>query len=225
MENLKGKYLDFYNEIQKTIPIERIFTDELHLLTGPLGSITGIYESVIEILCTKKGKKPKIISSTATTRNTNEQIKALYGNSRKVNIFPPSGLSYNDSFFAKTSKTESKRRYLGFIPTGKSAIDAQLQMLANLFVARLEVYKAIVENRKKNFKIFDKYWTLVSYYNSLRMLGKSIIKLEMKFQILQLLYKISYLEIIYNIGSIMHIYTIEMLNLQVVLKVQKSDKL
>lgn len=163
----------FFNSLDdEKLPPDLIIQDELHLLTGPLGSITGIFESVIEILCSKNGHKPKIISSTATTRNTNEQIKALYGTKRKVNIFPPSGLSYNDSFFAKVSKTESKRRYLGFIPTGKSTIDTQLQMIANLFVARLEAYKKLIQNGKNYYETFDKYWTIVSYYNSLKDVGK-----------------------------------------------------
>jgi len=163
----------FFNSLDDDkLPPDLIIQDELHLLTGPLGSITGIFESVIEMLCTKGGRKPKIISSTATTRNTNEQIKALYGNERKVNIFPPSGLSYSDSFFAKVSKTDSKRRYLGFIPTGKSTIDTQLQMIANLFVARIEAYKKLIQNGVNDYEIFDKYWTIVSYYNSLKDVGK-----------------------------------------------------
>jgi len=163
----------FFNSLDDSkLPPDLIIQDELHLLTGPLGSITGIFESVIEILCKRENRKPKIISSTATTRNTDEQIKALYGVTRKVNIFPPSGLSYEDSFFAKVSKSESRRRYLGFIPTGKSSIDTQLRLLANLFVARLEVYKAIVSNGEKDYEIFDKYWTIVSYYNSLKDVGK-----------------------------------------------------
>lgn len=163
----------FFNSLDDDkLPPDLIIQDELHLLTGPLGSITGIFESVIEILCTKDGRKPKIISSTATTRNTNEQIKALYGNDRTVNIFPPSGLSYSDSFFAKVSKTDSKRRYLGFIPTGKSTIDTQLHMIANLFVARFEAYKKLILNDNHDYKIFDKYWTIVSYYNSLKDVGK-----------------------------------------------------
>jgi len=163
----------FFNSLDNDkLPPDLIIQDELHLLTGPLGSITGIFESVIEMLCTKDGRKPKIISSTATTRNTNEQIKALYGNERKVNIFPPSGLSYSDSFFAKVSKTDSKRRYLGFIPTGKSTIDTQLQMIANLFVARLDAYKKLIQKGVNDYEIFDKYWTIVSYYNSLKDVGK-----------------------------------------------------
>jgi len=169
----KAKGNSFFNSLdENSLPPDLIIQDELHLLTGPLGSITGIFESVIEILCTKNGRKPKIISSTATTRNTGEQIKALYGIEREVNVFPPSGLSYDDSFFAKVSKTESTRKYIGFIATGKSSIDTQLQMIANLFVARIEVYKTLILNGEKNYKIFDKYWTLVSYYNSLKDVGK-----------------------------------------------------
>ena len=44
------------------------------------------------------------------TRNTKQQIQQLYGG-RSVNIFPPSGLSYSDSFFAKESKEKSRRKY------------------------------------------------------------------------------------------------------------------
>jgi hypothetical protein len=168
----KAKGNSFFNSLNDGLPPDLIIQDELHLLTGPLGTITGIFESVIEMLCSKNGRKPKIISSTATTRNTDEQIKALYGNDKTVNVFPPSGLSYADSFFAKVSETKSTRRYIGFIPTGKSSIDTQLQMIANLFVARLEVYKTLILNGVNDYEIFDKYWTLISYYNSLKDVGK-----------------------------------------------------
>lgn len=147
------------------LPPDLIIQDELHLLNGPLGSVTGLFESTIELLCTKNGIGPKIISSTATTRNTDLQIKRLYGN-RKVNVFPPSGINYDDSFFAKESK-ESKRRYIGFMPTGKTAIDTQLQLLAHLLVSRLEVFKNS-ETKSRT----DNYWTIVSYYNSLKDVGK-----------------------------------------------------
>lgn len=147
------------------LPPDLIIQDELHLLNGPLGSVTGLFESTIELLCTKNGIAPKIISSTATTRNTDLQIKRLYGN-RKVNVFPPSGINYDDSFFAKESK-KSKRRYIGFMPTGKTAIDTQLQLLAHLLVSRLEVYKNL-ETKSRT----DNYWTIVSYYNSLKDVGK-----------------------------------------------------
>jgi hypothetical protein len=147
------------------LPPDLIIQDELHLLNGPLGSITALFESTIELLCTKNGIAPKIISSTATTRNTKNQIEKLYGN-RKVNIFPPSGINHNDSFFSRES-TESKRRYIGFMPTGKTSIDTQLQLLAHLFVSRLEVYR-----NKETEAFANNYWTIVSYYNSLKDVGK-----------------------------------------------------
>ena len=217
----------FFNSLDdEKLPPDLIIQDELHLLKGPLGSITGIFESVIEILCSKNGHKPKIIASTATTRNTNEQIKAMYGNERSVNIFPPSGLSYSDSFFAKISKrkSKSKRRYLGFMPTGKSTIDTQLQMIANLFVARLEAYKKLIQKGVNDYKIFDKYWTIVSYYNSLKDVGKIHNKVGDEISTLHQHYKINYLVIIPIINLITPICITEMKNLQVGLIVQKLNK-
>lgn len=160
----KGESHSFFNSLDDDkLPPDLIIQDELHLLSGPLGSIVGIFESVVEQLCTKSNSKiaPKIIASTATTRNTTQQIAKLYGG-RKVNIFPPSGLTYSDSFFAKESKVASKRKYIGFMPVGKTAIDTQLQLIAHLLEARIENAEPLS----------DDYWTLVSYYNSLKDVGK-----------------------------------------------------
>src|SRR5690606_1909299 len=130
----------FFNSLDNDkLPPDLIIQDELHLISGPLGSIVGIFESVVEKLSTNESKNllPKIIASTATLRNTSQQIENLYGG-RKVNIFPPSGLTYSDSFFAKESKSASKRKYIGFMPVGKTSIDTQLQLLAHLLEARIE---------------------------------------------------------------------------------------
>ncbi|RAV28589.1 helicase [Sinomicrobium soli] len=157
---------NFFNSlVNDKLPPDLIIQDELHLLNGPLGSITGIFESVIESLATKNGIAPKIIASTATTRNTQHQVEKLYGN-RSVNVFPPSGIHYSDSFFARESNT-SKRRYIGFLPTGKTSTDTQLQLLAHLLVARLEVYAG-----RETKDTINNYWTIVSYYNSLKDVGK-----------------------------------------------------
>ena len=75
---------------------------------------------------------------------------------------------FPDSFFAKEDNSKSNRRYLGFMPTGKTAIDTQLQLLAHLLVARLEVY---LDNETKGSA--NNYWSLVSYYNSLRDVGRT----------------------------------------------------
>jgi len=156
---------NFFNSLNKknTLPPDLIIQDELHLLTGPLGSIVALFETIVESLCTKDSVGPKIIASTATTRNTEEQVKQLYGN-RSVNIFPPPGLSHEDSFFAKQA-AHSNRRYLGFMPTGKTGVDSQLHLLTTLFIARLKVFQ---DNKDE----VDPYWTLVSYYNSLKDVGR-----------------------------------------------------
>lgn len=161
----------FFNSLgsENSLPPDLIIQDELHLLTGPLGSIVGLFEAVIEDLCTKGVHTPKIIASTATTRNTTEQVKQLYGN-RKVNLFPPPGLTYKDSFFARQSE-DSTRRYLGFMPTGKTSVDSQVHLLATLLLARLKVY---LQNETQ----IDPYWTLISYYNSLRDVGRMSHKID-----------------------------------------------
>lgn len=154
----------FFNSLDKEkLPPDLIIQDEMHLLSGPLGSIVGIFESIVEKLCTNEelSLTPKIIASTATTRNTIQQVAQLYGD-REVNVFPPSGISYNDSFFARESKEKSRRKYIGFMPVGKTSIDTQLHIIAHLLVARIE----------SGEPIDDDYWTIVSYYNSLKDVGK-----------------------------------------------------
>jgi len=169
----------FNSKNDKLLPPDLIIQDELHLLNGPLGSIVGLFERVIEVLCTKNGIKPKIIASTATTRNTDLQIRNLYN--RDVAVFPPSGIHYNDSFFAFTLK-ESQRKYIGFMPTGKTGMDTQLKLLAHLLYARSE----LLEELRNKFgsqqdminKGLDHYYTIVSYYNSLKDVGKTYNKVN-----------------------------------------------
>ncbi|WP_291123577.1 helicase-related protein, partial [Flavobacterium sp. UBA6046] len=140
----------------------------------PLGSITGLYESLVEMLATKGKRKPKIIASTATTRNTENQVAMLYGN-RKLNIFPPVGASYDDNFFSYVSK-DSKRKHIGFMPTGKTALNSQIRILGNLLLARIELFKYYKEKanltQEEAILEINNFWTIVSFYNSLRDVGK-----------------------------------------------------
>lgn len=164
----------FFNSFNDSLPPDLIIQDELHLISGPLGSIVGIFESVVDYLCSKGNRKPKIISSTATTRNTSHQISELYAG-KQVNIFPPSGISYSDSFFAK--ETISQRKYVGFLPTGKTGINTQLWMLPYLLFTRIKLFNA------NELKAFNLYWTIVSYYNSLKDVGKIYNKTNDEIQI------------------------------------------
>jgi len=149
-----------FNRHNSNRPPELIIQDELHLLSGPLGSITGLFENVILELCKDDGQIPKIITSTATVKNVDKQVAALYG--RNVSIFPPYGIDSSDSFFSKTAQN-SKRRYIGILPTGKTSIMTQLRLLAALLFARTEISDI---NERDNF------WTVLSYYNSLKDVGK-----------------------------------------------------
>lgn len=155
-----------FNRHNKNRPPELIIQDELHLLSGPLGSITGLFENVILELCKQDDIIPKIITSTATVKNVYEQVKALYG--RDISIFPPYGIEVNDSFFSKTSK-DSKRRYIGILPTGKTSIMTQLRLLAALLFGRSEI---------SDTQVRDNFWTILIYYNSLKDVGRMANKIN-----------------------------------------------
>lgn len=155
-----------FNRHNNNRPPELIIQDELHLLSGPLGSITGLFENVILELCKQYDIIPKIITSTATVKNVHEQVKALYG--RDISIFPPYGIEENDSFFSKKSK-DSKRRYIGILPTGKTSIMTQLRLLAALLFGRSEI---------SDTRVRDNFWTILSYYNSLKDVGKMANKIN-----------------------------------------------
>ncbi|MBU4306119.1 MAG: helicase [Candidatus Omnitrophica bacterium] len=163
----------FFNAFSEALPPDLIIQDELHLISGPLGSIVGIFESVVDYLCSKGNRRPKIIASTATTRNTVHQVKELYAG-KEVNVFPPLGISYKDSFFAKESI--SKRKYVGFMPTGKTGLNTQLWIIPYLLYTRLKLYG---QNSPSDM---DLYWTIVSYYNSLKDVGKIFNKINDEIQ-------------------------------------------
>lgn len=146
---------------------ELIIQDELHLISGPLGTIVGLYETVIDALCKAKGINPKIIASTATIRRAKEQCSVLYN--RDVVQFPASGLDAEDSFFARESKIDHKngifgRKYVGLMPSGKTKAMMEVRTLAVL----LEKVKMM----DLSDEIKDKIWTLTVYFNSLKDLGK-----------------------------------------------------
>lgn len=155
-------------------PPNLIIQDELHLIAGPLGAMFGIYEALIEELCTDRRYEtpivPKIVSSTATIRRYEDQINFLFGRSQ-VNLFPPPGITAGDSFFAQyardpdTGKLLEGTVYAGVHAPGLgSAVSAQVRAVASLMQAPVEFS---AEDR-------DPWWSLLMFFNNLKDLGTSL---------------------------------------------------
>lgn len=162
----------FDDEGKKITSPDLIIQDELHLISGPLGSMVGHYETMISDLCviTRRGHKvlPKIIASTATISRARQQCKELYAcKEEQVFQFPPSGLDAGDSFFAKEDKKSNGRKYVGILASNSpSDATTAIRLYASLLYAakKIEVHD---ESER------DPYWTNVGYYNSIRELGQA----------------------------------------------------
>lgn len=158
-------------------PIDLIIQDELHLISGPLGTIAGVYETAIDALASREidGKRirPKIIASTATVRRADTQIQALFERA-EITIFPPPGPNRRDSFFAKTQSSNQipARMYVGIAAQGRSLKVILLRTALALLSAAQVIYEREGGKRNKN-NVADPYMTLVGYFNSLRELGGS----------------------------------------------------
>ena len=147
---------------------ELIIQDELHLISGALGTIVGLYETAVDELCGQKGVSPKIIASTATIRRAKEQCSVLYN--RDVVQFPAPGINAEDSFFAREAvidHSEGKygRTYVGVMPSGKTKAMTEIRLMAALLQ---KIYTYDLPDEVK-----DKLWTLTVYFNSLKDLGKA----------------------------------------------------
>ncbi|OMP77070.1 helicase-related protein [[Flexibacter] sp. ATCC 35208] len=155
----KGEATTLFNNGSNRKP-ELIIQDELHLLNGTLGSLVGLFENALLQLC----ENPKIIASTATVKNVDKQIQGLYG--REARVFPQYATNADDTFFSRVIE-ESKRKYMGILPTGKTTVVTNLQLLASLLYARLEIWKNASEKKDA-----DGFWTILSYFKSLKEIGR-----------------------------------------------------
>ena len=148
-------------------PPELVIQDELHLIAGPLGSVAGVYEAAIESVLERRGVQPKYIASTATIRMAREQVRRLYG--RDTAVFPPPGLSADDSWFARTDRSRPGRLYVGYLAPG---LDQQ-HCLAPLAAALLAAPLTVFEDQQDADDLVDAWWTQVVYHGSLRGVGAS----------------------------------------------------
>jgi hypothetical protein len=145
-----------------------IIQDELHLISGPLGTLTGLYETAFDWLLEKDGIKPKIIGSTATIRRAEEQVRALFD--RSSCQFPPPGITYENSGFAVVDYDKPWRQYVGVTTAGRSAKFA-LQAVASSLLQSGGPSTVFSDNDR------DGYATLLCYFNSLRELGGAIVQM------------------------------------------------
>lgn len=155
--------------IDPLLPPDLIIQDELHLISGPLGTMVGLYETAVDFLAgdaTNGGvARPKIIAATATIRGAQDQIRKVF-NRTKTHAFPPTGLDRADSFF--WWETEHRgRTFVGVSFSQRSAKSA----LAKLYAAVLQRMQAVRMSAEGGNEQADPYWTLVGYHNSTRELG------------------------------------------------------
>ncbi len=156
------------------LPPDLIIQDELHLISGPLGTMVGLYETAIDYLAGReiKGKRigPKVVASTATIRRAKEQILSLFA--RRLAIFPSPGLVAGNSFFSEEQPLESVpgRSYVGIFAPGRSIKTALVRVYAALLAA--------TEAMGVDPNDLDPYRTLVGYFNSLRELGGAVRLIE-----------------------------------------------
>jgi len=157
-------------------PPDLVIQDELHLISGPLGTMVGLYETALDELCAINVDgheiRPKIVASTATVRRAETQIQALF-NRPFVDIFPPPGPNLRDSFFAETltPKQSNARLYVGIAAQGRSPKVIMLRVYLALLGAAQRCQNLLKGGPTPDAA--DPYMTLVGYFNSLRELGGS----------------------------------------------------
>jgi hypothetical protein len=147
-------------------PPSLIIQDELHLIDGPLGSMVGLYETAVDLLSNVNGSQIKYVASTATIRNGQDHVKALFD--RDLQIFPPKSLNVDDRFFIVEKNTtifddqDSGRLYLGLAAPGKGGLTPLVRMWSQLAQTAFE---------KKDHPEIDRFWTMTGYFNAVRELA------------------------------------------------------
>ncbi|SEG94127.1 Helicase conserved C-terminal domain-containing protein [Thermomonospora echinospora] len=147
-------------------PPELIIQDELHLISGPLGTLAGLYEATVD----RAAKRPKVVASTATIRRAERQGRSLFD--REVRQFPPPGVDARDSYFSVETRPENKasRMYVGLMAPATS----QTTLLVRAYAALLHGANVIEADDRTR----DPYWTLLGYFNSLRLLAGAKLQVQ-----------------------------------------------
>jgi hypothetical protein len=151
-------------------PPELIIQDELHLIAGALGSVAGLYEAALDTVLVQRGVHPKYIASTATIRMAKKQVERLYG--KELAVFPPPGLSCDDSYFARTVPLDERpgRLYVGYLAPMLDRRHCLAPLAAALHVAPETVFG---EGEAGRDELLEAWWTTVFYHGSLKDVGNS----------------------------------------------------
>ena len=151
-------------------PPDLIIQDELHLITGALGTTVGLFETAVEAMCawTDPGGRPArplLVASSATVRNVADQVRSLYG--RDVTIFPPQVLDASDTFFSRTVPVDDAhpgRLYVGLSTTGVRLTAAEIQTTQTVMAGAQLLLDRLGSAA-------DPYMTLVGYFSATRELA------------------------------------------------------
>ena len=144
--------------------INLIIQDELHLISGPLGTVTGVFEAAFDTLMSHSNHKPKYLAATATIRGAKNQIKQLFA--RNIFTFPPSGIDHKDRFFSREDKDDVGRLYFGIMSQGHTAVTTTVRIAAAALQSTHEI---------QSTQDMDGYKTLVIYHNAKKEKSKTLI--------------------------------------------------
>lgn len=165
----KGDWPQVHTEsIRRIRPPDLIIQDEFHLISGPLGTMVGLYETTVDQLCSwsYQGETvtAKVVASSATVRKADEQIKRVFA--RQMAVFPPNGVDVEDNFFAiqRPIASHPGRLYLGICPMGISRPAVMNRVYTTLLTAAQTLHQTLG-------LAADPYMSLVGYFNALRDLG------------------------------------------------------
>ncbi len=150
-------------------PPDLIIQDELHLISDALGSLVGLYETVIDRLCSRPGPagqiRPVLVASTATVRRASDQVEQVFA--RDLAVFPPQILDAGTTFFSAPvapSPATPGRRYRGILASGERMTAIEIRVVA----AVLEHAQALFD---RHGAAADPYMTVADYFTSTRDLA------------------------------------------------------
>ncbi|MGV9892996.1 DISARM system helicase DrmA [Streptomyces tendae] len=150
-------------------PPDLVIQDELHLISDALGSLVGLYETVVDRLCSRQVDgvpvRPVLVASTATVRRARDQVEQVFA--RGLTIFPPQLLDAGDTFFSRSvapGPNTPSRRYRGVCATGERLKSIEIRLVT-----------ALLEHGQTLFDRYgaaaDPYLTVVDYFTSTRELA------------------------------------------------------